>query len=399
MKKKTVKIKVKKTPKIQKNKKNKDLKENKSKKAKEKKENKLLSFKKEFNSLLNEKKISSYKEIEKIVKKFSLKKADFDCFLSANKKIKKIVDDLKKKKTRKKRKIKILISDSKTTDSVKTYLSDIGKIDLISNRDEEIEIAKRIVKGGPDALEAKNELINANLRLVISIAKQYINRNLPFLDLIQEGNLGLIKAVEKFDYSKGFKFSTYATWWIKQSITRAVADNAKTIRIPVHMVEIINKIKRAKRQLVQDFEREPTIEEVQERLKKNGIDITIDRLKKIERIALEPLSLEKTIGDDNDSHLIDFIEDKQNVSPDDFTNRSLLRETIFKILNNVSSKNKKKDFRMMEIVLRLRYGLDDYVPRTLDKIGREFLVTRERIRQIENKAIKFIQEMQKKLKH
>lgn len=355
------------------------------------------SFKNYLNELINEKKINSYQDIKNTIKKFKISSSEFNNFLEKNKKIKDKIDAFKnKKKVKRKRKTKILIGDVKTTDSVKTYLSDIGKIDLIDDRVQEIEIAKRIVKGGPDAIEAKNELIKANLRLVISIAKQYMNRNLPFLDLIQEGNLGLIKAVEKFDYSKGFKFSTYATWWIRQAITRAVADNARTIRIPVHMVETINKIKKVKRQLIQELEHEPTLEEVCEGLKKYKINISVDRLKKIEKISLEPLSLEKTIGDDNDSHLIDFIEDKQNISPDKFIDKSLLRDLIYKILKKLSHENNnKKDFKMMEIILRLRYGLDDHIPRTLDKIGKEFLITRERIRQIENKAMKLIQENKK----
>lgn len=358
---------------------------------------KINKFKISFNKLISKKKINSYNDIENEIKKFKLSPLEFDDLVSKNKKIRDVIDLIKsKKKTRKKRKTKILIGDAKTTDSVKTYLSDIGKIDLLDDRLQEIEIAKRIANNGEDAEEAKTELIQANLRLVISIAKQYMNRNLPFLDLIQEGNLGLMKAVEKFDYSKGFKFSTYATWWIRQAITRAVADNARTIRIPVHMVETINKIKKVKRQLIQELERDPTADEICEGLKKYEIDISVERLKKIEKIALEPLSLEKTIGDDNDSHLIDFIEDKQNISPDKFVDKSLSRDSIYKILKKLSHKGNKKDFKMMEIVLRLRYGLDDHVPRTLDKIGKEFLITRERIRQIENKAMKLIQQECKK---
>ncbi len=268
-------------------------------------------------------------------------------------------------------------SDIKSTDSVKVYLKEIGRVGLLSGRDEEIELAKRIAKGGKDADEAKHELINANLRLVISIAKHYVGRGMHFLDLIQEGNLGLMKAVDKFDYSKGFKFSTYATWWIRQAITRAIADQARTIRIPVHMVETINKITRVQRQLVQELGREPTPEEISEKL--DG-SISPDRLRKIQMIALEPVSLETPVGEEDESHLVDFVEDKQNVSPNEFTTKSLSKDALFNVLGELSEREER--------VLRLRYGLDDNKPRTLEEVGREFAVTRERIRQIEAKALK-----------
>ncbi|MCQ2792353.1 MAG: RNA polymerase sigma factor RpoD [Bacilli bacterium] len=265
----------------------------------------------------------------------------------------------------------------KSTDSVKVYLKEIGRVGLLSGRDEEIELAKRIAKGGKDAEEAKHELINANLRLVISIAKHYVGRGMHFLDLIQEGNLGLMKAVDKFDYSKGFKFSTYATWWIRQAITRAIADQARTIRIPVHMVETINKITRVQRQLVQELGRDPTAEEISEKL--DG-SISPERLRKIQMIALEPVSLETPVGEEDESHLVDFVEDKQNVSPNEFTTKSLSKDALFMVLGELSEREER--------VLRLRYGLDDNKPRTLEEVGREFAVTRERIRQIEAKALK-----------
>jgi len=268
-------------------------------------------------------------------------------------------------------------SDIKSTDSVKIYLKEIGRVGLLGGRDEEVELAKKIDKGGKDAEEAKHELINANLRLVISIAKHYVGRGMHFLDLIQEGNLGLMKAVDKFDYSKGFKFSTYATWWIRQAITRAIADQARTIRIPVHMVETINKITRVQRQLVQELGRDPTAEEISAKL--DG-SISPERLRKIQMIALEPVSLETPVGEEDESHLVDFVEDKLNVSPNEFTTKSLSKDALFSVLGELSEREER--------VLRLRYGLDDNKPRTLEEVGKEFAVTRERIRQIEAKALK-----------
>ena len=269
---------------------------------------------------------------------------------------------------------KLASSDVKINDSVKMYLKDIGKVDLLSGRAQEIELSKRIAEGDG---EAKHQLINANLRLVISIAKHYVGRGMHFLDLIQEGNMGLIKAVEKFDYTKGFKFSTYATWWIRQAITRAIADQARTIRIPVHMVETINKITRVQRQLVQELGREPSAEEISEKL--DGT-MAPERIREIQRIALEPVSLETPIGEEDDSHLGDFIEDKDASSPTEYTTKNLLREELFEIMKDLTLRE--------EHVLRLRYGLDDNRPRTLEEVGVEFAVTRERIRQIEAKAIK-----------
>jgi len=267
----------------------------------------------------------------------------------------------------------LIVGDVKVNDSVKIYLKEIGKVRLL-NAQEEIEIAKRIAAGDE---EAKQELINANLRLVISIAKRYAGRGMPFLDLIQEGNMGLIKAVEKFDYTKGFKFSTYATWWIRQAITRAIADQARTIRIPVHMVETINKITRAQRQLVQELGREPTAEEISERL--DGA-LSPDRITEIQCINQEPVSLETPIGEEDDSHLGDFIEDKEVVSPSEYTTKSLLKDELYEVLQELTDREAR--------VLELRYGLLDNHPRTLEEVGKEFNVTRERIRQIEAKAIK-----------
>ena len=268
---------------------------------------------------------------------------------------------------------KIPTGEVKVNDSVKMYLKEIGKVDLL-NAKEETELAKRIAAGDKDA---KDQLINANLRLVISIAKHYVGRGMHFLDLIQEGNMGLIKAVEKFDYTKGFKFSTYATWWIRQAITRAIADQARTIRIPVHMVETINKMTRVQRQLVQELGRDPSAEEISAKMEGT---LSPERIREIQRIALEPVSLETPIGEEDDSHLGDFIEDKDAQSPEEYTTKSLLKDELYNIMKDLTDREER--------VLRLRYGLDDNRPRTLEEVGKEFGVTRERIRQIEAKAIR-----------
>ena len=261
-------------------------------------------------------------------------------------------------------------------DPVKMYLKEIGRVPLL-NPEDEPEIARRIQAGDE---EAKRILISSNLRLVVSIAKKYVGRGMLFLDLIQEVNMGLVKAVEKFDYTKGFKFSTYATWWIRQAITRAIADQARTIRIPVHMVETINKLTRVQRQLVQDLGREPTAEEIAEKME----NITPDKVREIQKIALEPVSLETPIGEEDDSHLGDFIEDKDAMSPDQYANNQLLKDEINNVLQGLTEREEK--------VLRLRFGLYDGRTRTLEEVGKEFNVTRERIRQIEAKALR-------KLKH
>lgn len=294
-------------------------------------------------------------------------------------------------------------SHAKINDPVKMYLKEIGQIPLLDPKqepviakaiqdgvearqkletdtslsDEEKKELNRIVVEGD---QAKQLLISSNLRLVVSIAKKYVGRGMLFLDLIQEGNCGLIKAVEKFDYTKGFKFSTYATWWIRQSITRAIADQARTIRIPVHMVETINKLTRIQRQLVQDLGRDPLPEEIAEKME----GISADKVREIQKIALDPVSLETPIGEEDDSHLGDFIEDKETLSPDDYTNNQLLKDEINMVLQGLTEREEK--------VLRLRFGLYDGRTRTLEEVGREFNVTRERIRQIEAKALR-------KLKH
>ena len=256
-------------------------------------------------------------------------------------------------------------------DPVRMYLKEIGKVSLLT-ADEEIELAKRMEQGDEDA---KKRLAEANLRLVVSIAKRYVGRGMLFLDLIQEGNLGLIKAVEKFDYRKGYKFSTYATWWIRQAITRAIADQARTIRIPVHMVETINKLIRVSRQLLQELGREPTPEEIAEEM-----DMPVDRVREILKISQEPVSLETPIGEEEDSHLGDFIQDDNVPVPADAAAFTLLKEQLIEVLGTLTEREQK--------VLRLRFGLDDGRARTLEEVGKEFNVTRERIRQIEAKALR-----------
>ena len=256
-------------------------------------------------------------------------------------------------------------------DPVRMYLKEIGKVSLLT-ADEEIELAKRMEQGDE---EAKKRLAEANLRLVVSIAKRYVGRGMLFLDLIQEGNLGLIKAVEKFDYRKGYKFSTYATWWIRQAITRAIADQARTIRIPVHMVETINKLIRVSRQLLQELGREPSPEEIAAEM-----DIPVERVREILKISQEPVSLETPIGEEEDSHLGDFIQDENVPVPADAAAFTLLKEQLDEVLGTLTEREQK--------VLRLRFGLDDSRARTLEEVGKEFNVTRERIRQIEAKALR-----------
>ena len=256
-------------------------------------------------------------------------------------------------------------------DPVRMYLKEIGKIPLLGMEDE-VELAKKMELGDPEAMK---RLAESNLRLVVSIAKRYVGRGMQFLDLIQEGNLGLIKAVEKFDYTKGYKFSTYATWWIRQAITRAIADQARTIRIPVHMVETINRLVRTSRQLLQELGRDPTTEEIAARL-----DLPVERVSEIMKMSQEPVSLETPIGEEEDSHLGDFIQDDNVLVPQDAAAFTLLHEQLMEVLLTLTEREQK--------VLRLRFGLDDGRPRTLEEVGKQFNVTRERIRQIEAKALR-----------
>ncbi|WP_304126591.1 RNA polymerase sigma factor RpoD [Mogibacterium diversum] len=258
-----------------------------------------------------------------------------------------------------------------TDDAVRMYLKEIGKVPLLTGA-EERELAIRMEQGDE---EAKKKLCESNLRLVVSIAKRYLNRGLSFLDLIQEGNLGLIKAVDKFDYTKGYKFSTYATWWIRQAITRSIADQARTIRIPVHMVETINKLIRISRQLLQELGREPTSEEIAKEM-----GITVEKVREIKKISQDPVSLETPIGEEEDSHLGDFIPDDDVPAPVEAAAYSMLKEQLMEVLDTLSDREKK--------VLMLRFGLEDGRPRTLEEVGKEFNVTRERIRQIEAKALR-----------
>lgn len=281
--------------------------------------------------------------------------------------VEKLIDEIEKED------LNVLAQEMKVSDPVKMYLKDIGKYPLI-NKEKEVELAERIEAG--DDL-AKEELISANLRLVVNIAKHFVGRGLTFLDLIQEGNAGLIKASQKFDRFKGFKFSTYATWWIRQAIARAIADQARTIRIPVHMVETINKMTKIQRQLTQELGREPNAEEVAEKM---GNGFTANRIREIQRIAMEPVSLETPIGEEDDSHLGDFLEDKEAMSPSDYASNELLKDELEAVMKDLTEREAR--------VLRLRYGLEDGKPRTLEEVGKEFNVTRERIRQIESKALR-----------
>ena len=264
-----------------------------------------------------------------------------------------------------------MVDSFSTDDPVRMYLKEIGKVALLTP-DEEIDLAKRMADGDE---EAKRRMAEANLRLVVSIAKRYVGRGMLFLDLIQEGNLGLIKAVDKFDYTKGYKFSTYATWWIRQAITRAIADQARTIRIPVHMVETIHRVSRASRQLLQEYGREPTIDEIAEKLGMNA-----DKVREIMKAAQDPVSLETPIGEEDDSHLGDFIPDEGTPTPAEAVSYQLLREQLNKVLRTLTPRE--------EMVIKLRFGLEDGRTRTLEEVGREFNITRERIRQIEAKALR-----------
>ncbi len=266
-----------------------------------------------------------------------------------------------------------LETEGSTSDPVRMYLREIGKVPLLTS-EQELEIAKRIEQGDQ---EAAKEMTEANLRLVVSIAKRYVGRGMQLLDLIQEGNLGLLKAVEKYDYTKGFKFSTYATWWVRQAITRALADQARTIRIPVHMVETMNRLTQSSRKLQQELGREPTMEELSQ-----VMHISPERISEIRQMCMEPVSLESPVGEEDDSHLGDFIEDDVNSQPSEAVSKTMLRQQLYEILDTLSDREAK--------VLRLRYGLDDGRPRTLEEVGKEFNVTRERVRQIEAKALRKI---------
>jgi RNA polymerase primary sigma factor len=312
----------------------------------------------------------SEEEIEKKISETSEEDEMYDEMFDSEDEEDEHVEEISQKKIRQQPR-----NDINVSDSVKMYLRQIGNYELLK-QDEEQALAKAYHEDGD--LSAKDELISSNLRLVVSIAKRYSHANMQFLDLIQEGNIGLIKAVEKFDYKKGYKFSTYATWWIRQSITRAIADQGRSIRIPVHMVETINKISRTQRKLTQELGREATPEEISKAL--DDEKMTPARIREIQQIAMEPVSLETPIGDENNSYLGDFVEDKEVESPTEFTRTSLLNDELYQVMQDLTPREER--------VLRLRYGLDDNKPRTLEEVGREFGVTRERIRQIEAKAIR-----------
>ena len=351
----------------------------------------LDSVKKELKS---KKKSYTYDEINKFISKFDLTDDDTDDifrFITENDLLKEKEPDLDYLKGEDdvdyslddEDEIDYTVLDNKNSDPVKQYLRSLGNYEVLKTKEEEVELAKRVVEGDQDAVD---ELVQCNLKLVVSIAKHYTNRGMDLLDLIQEGNLGLIKAIKKFDYEKGFKFSTYATWWIRQAITRALADQARTIRIPVHMVETINKISRSQRRLVQKLNRDPTQEEIAEDL--NIPNLTPDKIRDIQLIALDPVSLEKPVGEEEDSHVGDFIVDKENQLPNEYANQVLKSERINHVLDQFLSDREAR-------VIRLRYGLEDGRTHTLEEVGKEFNVTRERIRQIEGKAIKKLRQPSK----
>lgn len=326
-------------------------------------------FDDEYDDDLDDENISE-EEIEKKISETSEEDEMYDEMFDSEDEEDEHVEEISQKKIRQQPR-----NDINVSDSVKMYLRQIGNYELLK-QDEEQALAKAYHEDGD--LSAKDELISSNLRLVVSIAKRYSHANMQFLDLIQEGNIGLIKAVEKFDYKKGYKFSTYATWWIRQSITRAIADQGRSIRIPVHMVETINKISRTQRKLTQELGREATPEEISKAL--DDEKMTPARIREIQQIAMEPVSLETPIGEENNSYLGDFVEDKEVESPTEFTRTSLLNDELYQVMQDLTPREER--------VLRLRYGLDDNKPRTLEEVGREFGVTRERIRQIEAKAIR-----------
>ncbi len=331
---------------------------------------------------MNEKYLAEYQKLLEIgKKKGKLNEEDIQVkFLkldATSKETDEIIEELKKQGIKVVLTVKedldfeALANQVSVDDPVKLYIKDMSKVPLLS-AEQEVELAKRAMAGDQ---QAKSQLCEANLRLVISIAKRYTGKNMQFLDLIQEGNIGLIKAVEKFDYTKGFRFSTYATWWIRQSITRAMADQARTIRIPVHMVETINRLGRASKRLLQELGREPTVEELAKEL-----DMSVDRVSEIQKIALDPISLESPIGEEEDSKISDFIEDETSISPVESATRSMLKGQLLAVIDTLTPREQK--------VIRLRYGLDDGFPKTLEQVGQEFNVTRERIRQIEAKALR-----------